>query len=106
MEEIVLVASEEMAEFWRRLARESGVPLEEWIARSCVFVSVVGIPIREAVLRQPPAARELQGVAWELGRVRGLRPPSGHPDVIVPDVTVPVLDVRTELRRRRSWSTR
>ena len=99
MEEIVVVLPQELAEYWRALARESAVSFEEWIAWNCSLVSVLGIPIGEAILRQPPAERELKGVAWELGRCRDLSRPDRHE---VPEVTIPVLDVRTEIRRRRS----
>lgn len=98
MEEIVLAVSEEMADYWRALARESGVPLEEWICWNCGFVSVLGIPIRDALLGQAPLERELSGVAWEVRRHDSVEPMNGCG---VLDNTVPIIDVRTGVRRKR-----
>lgn len=98
---LVLGVPEELASCWRQQAAEAEATLEGWIVWICCFASVFGIPIHEVVLGQPPRERELEGVVWELRRRDSVK---GMGDRV--DNMVPVVDVRTDVRRRRAWSTK
>lgn len=99
MAKIDFEVSDELALYWRALAVEAEVPLEGWIAWCCCFASILGLPINEVVLGQPSLEREVAGVVWEV-RTHGSVEQRVGGGVL--DNTVPIVDVRTAIRKKRA----
>ena len=72
MPRIVVEVSAEIAEYWSSRARRAAVPVETWLALCGSWGAALELPITRIVLRQPPAARALDGVAWEVGEFPSL----------------------------------
>ncbi len=75
MTSIVVEVSEEIADYWTQLAERDSVPGNTWLALCGSWAAALDLPMTRIVLRQPPAANALDGVAWEVGEFPGLRCP-------------------------------
>ncbi len=98
MRQIVVEVPDEWALYWQALATHAELPLEGWVAWCCSFASILGLPISEVVLGQPSVEREVAGVAWEVRTRRSVEEALGGGTL---DNTVPILDVRTGIKRKR-----
>ncbi len=67
MPSIVVEVSDEIADYWQQLAERDSVPLHTWLALCGSWGAALDVPMTRIVLRQPLAARALDGVAWEVG---------------------------------------
>ena len=67
MRTIAAHVSAEIAAHWQQLARDLSIPVETWLALCGFWGAALSLPITRIILRQPPAQRVLEGVAWEVG---------------------------------------
>ncbi len=79
MPAISVHVSDELADYWTELARRVSLPVETWLGLCGCWGAALDLPITRLVLRQPPAANVLDGVAWEVGVFPFLTcPPRSH----------------------------
>lgn len=70
MPTISLDVTDEVASYWRRLAQQDGLSVEEWAGLCCVLVGTVGVPVTQAVVRTVTAQREYDsGAVCEIVQV-------------------------------------
>ncbi len=67
MPAISVEVSQEIADYWHQLAGRVSLPVETWLGLCGSWGAALDLPITRIVLRQPPAAKVLDGVAWEVG---------------------------------------
>ncbi len=80
MPSIPVEVSEEIAAYWAELADRVSLPVDTWLALCGSWAAALDIPMTRIVLRQPPAANALDGVAWEVGVFPQLKcPPRSTP---------------------------
>jgi len=64
---IVVEVSDELAAYWSELAERVSLPVGTWLSLCGCWGAALDFPITRIIFRQPPAARALDGVAWEVG---------------------------------------
>ncbi len=67
MTSIVVEVSGEIADHWGKLADRDSVPIETWLSLCGLWGAALDLSMTRLILRQPPAANVLDGVAWEVG---------------------------------------
>ncbi len=106
MASIVVSVSEKTADYWRQLAESVSLPVGSWLALCGVWGAALDLPMTRIILRQPPAADALAGVAWEVGEFPGLTcpPPTtqGEPRMVNKVILVGNLGKDPELRSTAS----
>ena len=79
MPAIVVEVSSEIADYWEQLAEREALPVGLWLGLCGFWGAALDLPISRIILRQPPAANALEGVAWEVGEFPLLTCPPHRP---------------------------
>ncbi len=66
MPTITVDVSRELADYWGALARREALAVETWLACCGSWAAALDLPLHRMVLQQPAAARELDGIVWEI----------------------------------------